>query len=273
MKHLLFSLIAGTAMILSACSDISTDDRFIATESVAPQRAVIIEDFTGQNCVNCPSAHETLDLLVEQYGDAVIPVSIHAGTFGVASDYTRYTGLMQPEGNTYNDAWNITEWPKGVVNRHGAPSNASDWAALVRTEIARPTTLAIDLEAGLSDDESTVTATVVLKPTANITGKLQVWILEDGIVAFQKDDERGRIPDYVHNHVYRASVNGVGGEAVVLQSMIHKTLTFSIPVRDTEHEHWNAHNLSVVAFVYDDSEVLQAAKAHVWTDPDSETTN
>ena len=271
MKKALLSLLASSMLI--SCNDISSDDRYISQESVEAQRTVLVEDFTGQNCVNCPAAHDILEKLSQQYGDKLIPVSIHAGGFGISIESSRYTGLMTPEGNTYNDAWGITEWPKGVVNRHGAPSNASDWAAIVRTEIARPTSLAIDLEAGLSDDESMVTATVTLKPSANITGKLQVWILEDGIVAFQKDDVRGRIPDYVHNHVYRASVNGVGGEPVVLQSMVHKTMTFSIPVRDNEHEHWNARNLSVVAFVYDDTEVLQAAKAHAWTDSDSETTN
>lgn len=271
MKKALLSLLAS--VVLVSCSDIDSDDRYLSLDSVDAQRTVLLEDFTGQNCVNCPAAHDIIDKLVGQYGDKLIPVSIHAGGFGISVESTRYTGLMTPEGDTYNDAWGISEWPKGLVNRHGGPSNAADWATAVRTEIARPTTLAIDIEAGLNADETEVTATVTLKPMDNINGKLQVWILEDGIVAFQKDDERGRIPDYVHNHVYRASVNGVGGEPVVLQSMIHKTLTFSIPVRDNEHEHWNAHNLSVVAFVYDDLEVLQAAKAAVWTPQNTQTSN
>ncbi len=265
MKHLLFSLIAGTAMILSACSDISTDDRFIATESVAPQRAVIIEDFTGQNCVNCPSAHETLDLLVEQYGDAVIPVSIHAGTFGVASDYTRYTGLMQPEGNTYNDAWNITEWPKGVVNRSGAATNSDKWAEAVRKELAIEAPLGISVEASCPEGAADIDIKVSLTPRTDIDAMLQLWIIEDGIVARQRDIDRGLITDYVHNHVYRASVNGVGGERTVLKANIHTDLSFTQALRATSTETWVPANLSVVAFVYTPSGVLQAACAKVNT--------
>lgn len=271
MKKAILPILASITLI--SCNDIASDERYLSQASVEAQRAVLVEDFTGQNCVNCPAAHKILEKLCEQYGDKLIPVSIHAGGFGISVESTRYTGLMTPEGNIYNDAWGINEWPKGVINRHGAPSNAYDWASAVRTELARPASLAIDLEAGLDDNETLVTASVTLRPTSDIKGNLQVWILEDNIVAFQKDDELGRIPDYVHNHVYRASVNGVGGEPIELQSMIHRKLNFTIPVRDNEHEHWEPHNLSVVAFVYDNSGVQQCARAYVWTEPDSEATD
>lgn len=262
MKHIFLSLIA-VAMLIS-CSDIASDDRFIAGESVAPQRAVLIEDFTGQNCVNCPAAHHTIDLLVEQYGDAVIPVSIHAGSFGIAADYTRYTGLMQPEGNTYNDAWGIDEWPKGVVNRVGGAANHDEWPQLVRTQMALEAPVGIAVEAACGDGK-TIDISITLTPAADIDGMLQVWILEDGIVARQRDIELGLIQQYVHNHVYRASVNGVGGERIVLRDNIHTTVDMQCEVRATATETWVPENLSVVAFVYNNSGVLQAAKAKVTT--------
>lgn len=266
MKHLLLSLTAGAALALTACSDISTDDRFIVTESVTPLRAVIIEDFTGQDCVNCPAAHETLDLLVEQYGDAVIPVSIHAGTFGVPCDYKRYTGLMQPEGNTYNDAWGIDEWPKGVVNRSGSATNCDEWAEAVRRELAVEAPLGITVSADCPEGAADIDIKVTLSPRTDIEGMLQVWIIEDGIVARQRDIDRGLITNYVHNHVYRASVNCVGGERTVLKANIHSELTFSQPLRATQYETWVPGNLSVVAFVYTPDGVLQAACAKVNTE-------
>ena len=63
--------------------------------------------------------------------------------------------------------------------------------------------------------------------------------------------------DYVHNHVYRASVNGTWGEDISLNSNIFQELTHSIAIKDN----WNKENLAVVAFVYNDKEgVVQAAE-------------
>lgn len=263
MNKYLLSLLAPAIISMASCSDIDSDDRYIAADTVAAQRAVLIEDFTGQNCVNCPEAHETMDKLVEQYPDGVIPVSIHAGSFGVSVSNTRYTGLMQPEGNTFNDAWGIDEWPKGVINRQAPALNHSEWAEAVRREIARPSTLSITVEARYDADNDRIAISTTLAPQTDIKAKLQLWVLEDGIVARQEDINLGRINDYVHNHVYRASVNGVGGENISLEANIHTTMDSSIDIRRNSTETWKPENLSIVAFAYDDSGVIQAAKAKV----------
>ena len=261
MKRTYISLLAAPLLLIS-CNDIAEDDRLIATEGVAVERAVLIEDFTGQDCVNCPAAHNVIEKLLAQYGDAVIPVSIHAGDFGISVDNKRYTGLMTPEGDVYNDAWNIDEWPKGVVNRSSAGAvNPDEWADAVRKAVEQTSPLDIELTA--ESDGATIDIQVTLEPKSDVNGYLQVWILEDGIVARQRDLNQGLIKDYVHNHVYRASVNGIGGEAVSLKGMIHKDFTYSMEVRNTETEKWVADNLSVVAFVYNDGGVSQATKTNV----------
>ncbi|MCM1163626.1 MAG: Omp28 family outer membrane lipoprotein [Muribaculaceae bacterium] len=260
MKHLLFSLLA--IITLTACSDIDSDHRLVAVEGVTPARAVIIEDFTGQDCVKCPAAHDVLDQLVEQYPDNVIPVSIHAGHFGIAvENRRRIVGLMQPEGNDLCNRWGITAFPMGVVNGKAPALEMTSWATAVREQIALTTNIDIDLEATLQDGNVNITAT--LKPEADITATLHVWILESGIVAPQKKDGGVEIPDYVHNNVYRCSVNGIEGEAVELTSHIHSTLTFGQPVRTSERETWNTANLSVVAFLENTSGVIQAARTIV----------
>ena len=40
------------APVLAACSDIDETERFIPIDSVTPLRCVLLEDFTGQNCVS-----------------------------------------------------------------------------------------------------------------------------------------------------------------------------------------------------------------------------
>lgn len=255
MKQILLSLLA--IITLAACNDIDSDDRFLAVEGVTPARVVLIEDFTGQNCVNCPAAHATLEQIAEQYPDNVIPVSIHAGHFGIAVENRRgVVGLMQPEGNDLCNRWGITGFPMGVVNRKGAAIDKDAWAAAVRAQLAIPADVDIDLEAACTDGVINITA--VIKSEADIKATLHVWILESGILAPQLGANGSEIPGYVHNNVYRCSVNGIEGREVSATGHIHETLTFSCPVRTTERETWNLANLSAVAFLETSAGVIQA---------------
>lgn len=260
MNLLAKTLIITAAATMVACNDIAENERLIPMESVKAERAVLIEDFTGQKCVNCPDAHKTIEALEEQYADKVIAVSIHAGAFGIAADNTRYTGLMQPEGDTYNDMWGITAWPAGVVNRTGGATTHDLWPAAVRTALALPTPLDIDINVECSETDLFIQ--VDCAQNQDVSGNLQVWIVENGIVARQ-DSNAGRINDYVHNNVYRASVNGVGGVPVSLKAFEHQAFTYTQPLRVTDTETWVPENLAVVAFVYNKDGVVQAARQKV----------
>jgi len=262
MRLPLLCLFAAAAFC--ACDEISSDERFIEVEGVVPQRVVLLEDFTGQNCVNCPAAHERIEQLVEQYGDALIPVAIHCGGFGVSVTNKRFTGLMQPEGDVYNDRWGIDGWPKGVINRRGGAQNPDEWATTLRTELGREPLLAIDLDASLSDDGKTINVGCTLKPFSDVKdAKLTVWVVEDGIVARQVDANGNRMDDYVHDHVFRAVMTDVNGDAVTLKNAMHVTKEYSVAVRESENEKWNTANLSIVAFVETSDGVGQAARVRL----------
>lgn len=254
------SLAAAGILLLSACDNISEDDRYIEVDKVEAARVVLIEDFTGQNCVNCPDAHEVIEQLQEQFPGTVVAVSIHAGGFGISTERTDfsvdYIGLMTDDGNYYNDSWGINSWPAGVINRRGGATEYDKWASLVRDELARPTDLAINVEAAVIGTK--VMTDITLEPAGNITGKLYVWVLESGIVARQRNTQT-TVRDYVHNNVYRATLTGRDGKDVDLRSGVHQTFSFDTEVVYNDHERWNPENLSIVAFVADDSGVQQAA--------------
>lgn len=261
MKLLAKTLIITAAATMVACNDIAENERLIPVESVEAERAVLIEDFTGQNCLNCPDAHATIEALEAQYHDKVIAVSIHAGGFGIAADNTRYTGLMQPEGDTYNNMWGIDSWPAGVVNRTGGATTHDQWPTAVRTALAQPTPLDIDIDVECSETELTIH--VECAQNQDVSGNLQVWIVESGIVARQRMPDGSTNREYVHNNVYRASVNGVGGVPVNLKAFEHQTFTYTQPLRATATETWVPENLAVVAFVYNSTGVVQAERQSV----------
>ena len=258
MKIKKITILTIVAASLFACDTIDENERYVQLETIEAKRNVLLEEFTGQNCPNCPTAHETAAKLKEQYGEALITVSIHAGPFAFAEGTKSFPTFKTPEGDSYADAWGITTYPAGVINRTSGDTSYPDWATIIRDEIQIDAELDIELEATLNADKTEISIATVLKPLSDIEGSLQLWIAESGMISRQKNGSE-TIREYEHNHVYRASVNGVGGESVSISSNVFNTLSHCIDVK----ENWNAENLSVIAFVYNNSGVLQVVESKI----------
>lgn len=259
----IYALLMASAMVLGGCDQVDEKDRLIELPAVESQRVVLLEEFTGQFCVNCPAAHEVVKGLKEQYGEQLISVAIHAGSQAIAEGASSsMVGLMQPEGDEYANKWGITTYPAGVVNRRGGKLSPPDFANTVRNEMERATPLALQVDAKVENGQ--LVCHVDMMSSEAINGKLQLWVTESNIVAIQKDLNK-IIKDYVHNHVYRACIKanenqGFWGEDVAIKENIAMSFDRQIAVKDN----WKAENLSVVAFVYNDKDgVYQAAECKV----------
>ena len=169
---------ASLSLILSGCSGIAEDDRYIEVEATKAERTVLLEDFTGQNCGNCPAAHRTIEALEEQYGSHLIAVSIHAGHFGIPATNKRYTGLMQEEGQAYNDRYGIEDYPKGVVDGKTPSLNADQWASAIYDDISQATPLSIDVDANLDAAGNKIDISCSLKSSEQLEGNLVLWVIE-----------------------------------------------------------------------------------------------
>ena len=208
------------AVLMTACSHIDEDEQLIYVKPAPVERSVLLEDFTGQRCVNCPNAAEEIEKLIEQYGeDAIIAVSIHSGPLGFHTN-PRFLGLATDVGDEYYNHWNP------------------------------------------SDDNQIDIYTEIQGVDGNTRGKLQLWIVEDDITAFQMMPDGTRNDNYLHHHVFRAAVNGEWGEDVEVQEGYTVSNNHLITLSDE----WKAENLSVIAFVYNDSGVLQVTKAKLQND-------
>ncbi|MGM9804122.1 MAG: Omp28 family outer membrane lipoprotein [Muribaculaceae bacterium] len=257
------NIIAITAIALcsASCSNISEDERFIDNGIVEPEsnRCILIEDFTGQNCPNCPDAMVKLSELHEAFGDAVVAVGIYGGPFGKTVS-GKYYPLTTETGDYYATKLNIQEQPSGYFNRKVMSTNANLWASIA-TELLTSKTYANLLISNAYDADSRQLSIDInvesLKDYSN--ARLQVWLVEDNVVSRQKLSDNTTDLEYVHNHVFRASVNDRDGDPVtlVMNKPITKTYTTTL---STE---WNEANMAVVAFVFTSEEVLQTAKLPV----------
>lgn len=253
MKKMLYAVMAVFGLM--ACDNIAEDDRLIYEPLPEVNRSVLIEDFTGQRCVNCPNAAEEIHNLQQEYGaDAVIAVGIHGGPMAVYPNPERgIVGLATETGEKYNEYWKVEQWPMGMVNRGGV-CPFTEWKARVREELQKKAPVNIEVNNTPPDaDGKTLISVSVEGVRGNTTGKLQIWMVEDNIKAIQLMPSGSANQDYIHQHVFRAAVNGEWGEEISVSEgkSVGTETTFALQAD------WNLDNLKIVAFVYNDQGVGQ----------------
>lgn len=260
LKHIIYGMITGTmCYAATSCDTIDKADRLIYVKPAEVKRCVLLEDFTGQRCVNCPDATNEINKLQEQYGeDNVIAVAIHGGYFGIYSSTPTVTALGTEEAREYYDRWNIEAQPAGMVNRRGGITNYTAWATDIYNELQKPSPVSITLNTTFDSTDRSLQVTTSILSGEKLNGKLQLWLTEDSITALQLMPDGSPDPAYRHNHVFRKSVNGTWGTDITLgESQAEATFTTTV---DSE---WQPANMHIVAFVYNQEGVLQVTKQKI----------
>ena len=262
-KKIYLILLALGAVLFSACDEVSVDERLTYVEPPEVGRAILIEDYTGQYCVNCPRATEEIERLVEQYGDSVvIAVAIHSGPFSKLKGEA--SPLYTTQGDEYFNHWGLSSQPVGLVDRlfGSMPLSFTDWGGGVNYELTESpfskapvsfvTTTKYNDEIGMASFE---VQTIGLD-SARVSGKLQVWLVEDSIDSFQLLPDGSRNEHYNHMHVFRASVNDLWGDDLTVNHGEVAIKSYSIKLDPA----WVPEHCSVVTFLYDENGVRQVAK-------------
>ena len=266
-----------TVIGLASCSDIDEADRLkpvntinrdtipevidtTAVDFFAPyQRHILIEDFTGQDCVNCPNATDLITQLQEMLGhETVVAVGIHSGPLGVKPEKNA-EGLATDLGDTYYNYWKIEMQPYGVIDRSDGPLGTDIWTAKVNWDLAQEqwpaTQCNIFVKATKPANSQQADIHVTLAGMKGIVnGKLQLWITEDNIQAFQKMPDGTTNKAYIHNHVLRDAVNGTWGD----DCSVEEGQLWEHDYTYTLNNAWKPEDLNIVAFVYNDAGVVQA---------------
>ena len=254
MKKIIPLLLAYVAIFFSSCANVDENERFVTVESSDAKRAVLVEEFTGQKCINCPEAHDELAKIQKEYGENnVITVCIHASALAASP-------LKTTVGEEYYKHWKGSNGlPCAVINRNTSLLGVSVWAGVINNELQKTTPITLSMTNSFNAANRQLTIDVNTMSQVAFNGKLQVWIVEDGIVAKQLLKDNRVDANYVHNHVFRAAVNGTWGTDIALQENVETKSNFSIQL----DEKWNEKNISIVTFVYNDSGVQQVIKQHV----------
>lgn len=274
MKHLAYILPMAAAFAFAACDNIEDDERWGEKHPIVAKKNVLIEDFTGQNCSNCPLAANVIHEIQmnESIGQHVIAVSIHGGSMSYSIN-NHPMGLATEVGDEYNRHWNVATWPNGMVDRVGGLQEYTQWATSVAQRLPEEASVEIDINSDYASDDTHATAgtldiTVNLSettPGALTNACLNVWLTESGITAMQQmPNGKGNNLNYVHDHVLRDCLTATLGDAVNTDSEGKATwqATYSIPLKYGRIIYTQPAFMDVVAFVTDgpDGEVLQVVQ-------------
>lgn len=273
MKKLFYiSLLLATVF---ACDTIDENERYLPMPQ--PERSlrkrVLLEDYTGHMCVNCPYAAEEVVKLKERYGDTLIVVSVHAGGMAMSVPGVFQADYRTKAGEEYAKAFNITVNPSGLFDRstlNGMQifTDYQNWEAYVGMRRSVEPPVDITVYALWNPEIRKVTS------FANIEGlqetdremALQFWLIENDIISPQivphHIDPSEIVMDYHHNHVLRDAMNGTWGaplSAVGVGAIRTETAEIVLP------DEWKEKDCRVVAFVYDKAtyEILQVAETPV----------
>lgn len=260
MKRLLYILLlACGVLMIDSCDEVSLEERTTYVEPPEVGRAVLIEDYTGQYCVNCPRATDEIERLVAEYGDSVvIAVAIHSGPFSKSKGEP--SPLYTAVGDEYFGRWGLSGQPVGLVDRlfSSMPFSYTDWGGGVNYELAYKAPVAFVVTSDYDEGSGQVNVevqTIGLDSTA-IAGHLQVWLVEDSIDSFQYMPDGTVSEHYNHMHVFRASVNDPWGDAV---SVGHGEVARNAYALRLDAS-WVPEHCALVTFLFDDEGVRQVTK-------------
>ena len=178
-------------------------------------KTVLIKDFTGARCVNCPAAAEYAHNLQHQLGeDHVFIMSVHAGF--QAQPIGSFPDFLTDEG---------TAW----YNNHDSnPLFSVDHVALTDGNTLSVEQIDAPVAAALEEEQSFEISVVpnydeasrLLGVTANVMALtamdgefyITACLVEDNIVGWQTTPS-GVDKEYVFRNVFRGTLNGASGEA------------------------------------------------------------
>lgn len=244
------------------------------------KRFIVVEEFTGHTCINCIPGTKEILRLDSIYGEQLIPVGIHAGTFALPRDPVKYKLDFRAKppgfGETIFELFNPEGAnPRAVVNRlttaAGNAKSIAEWSKDIKDFENEPPIASLSITNYFDAAQSVIRSNIEIEwlVSNSETYKLQLYVLEDHIVGYQKDsqDPRIDIPDYDHRHVLRKFVNGTFGKELLPAIVNEKeTIEYIYPFTEGMVEN-NNNNIKVVAFIFNNDpnsyEVMQANAAYI----------
>lgn len=225
------------------------------------KRNILLEEFTGISCGNCPDGHLVAKTLQKSHPDNIYVVAIHSGhyaePFEGAPDFRIDAG---EELDAYFEAYNYG-YPGGMINRHkfeGEPLTVFNRGAWIKSAKAiHQEDALVNLSLTSSFDAQNRLVNIQIEGycpmdvSPNLTPMLSVLWTQSNILGYQNGGGAGN--EYNHAHMLRGYVTPTFGELIEnfgKETYFQKTYTFNLPT-DIKGIEVKPEDIEIIAFVSD----------------------
>lgn len=263
---LFLSLLAGaTAMAQETPTMVSTEPQ---------NRKILIEEFTGIGCGNCPRAHKTSNAIVAANPGEAFVINIHQGPY--ATD--KNPDLTTSYGNALFNQIGADAYPNGTINRHVFEGDVlavfdTKWEATAPEVLKMPSYVNVAAKATIDWNLRKIMVEVEAYYTAQpgaSSNFINVALLQDNIRGDQAsmDNNPAQVinGEYNHMHALRDLLTGQWGEKIedlTVGKLVKKTYAKELPENINKVD-LKLEDLSVIVFVTESrTEVMNACKAEL----------
>lgn len=304
MKNLKFIILILSITFLSvACDKVANPvikstttvgSNFIikTNDDISNYKKMILEDYTGQRCVNCPEATRIIKTLLKAYGDTLIAIAVHQGgddSFAAPLGKNWPNDFRTDAGQEWGSKSNsigfaIDQYPTGLINRKkyqssGPRFSRATWTGICAEAKKDPFILKLNLKTEYDPSKRALNTYVKGTFLANYPNPVKVVAayMQDSIIGKQEDNGVV-IPDYEFEHMLRGDLSGPWGVNLTTSASI-KDNVFDVSFLNkalpdsTRYEKYakgaftkvNDKKITVVTFAYDANtlEILQAEKVKI----------
>jgi hypothetical protein len=242
---------------------------FTPADSTAIKRTSLLIEYSGWQCVNCPTAAEEAHRLKEQYGENLVVVVMHPES----NPNTRHNNKPAlnytcPEADSIYlmmGGTNTTPFPTGNVNMvndatKGYFTDYDQWGTYISQAYANPKPVLLSHEViGRGDSRDIWMAVDITNMGSEaIDATLQIWLTEDSVMGSQKKPD-GTDKNYAHNHLFRGSITPIWGDVLAIEANMTQQVTYDYTLPEKVVEE----NCNVVAIVSVNGEVVQANEVKI----------
>ena len=261
------------AAILTSCEVIPAGEReeviFTPTDPSAVKRTSLLIEYSGWQCVNCPTAAEEAHRLKELYGENLVVVVMHPES----NPNTRHNNKPAlnytcPEADSIYmmmGGTNTTPFPTGNINMvkdasKGYFNEFDTWATHISQAYENPKPLLLTHEAygNIDSKDIWMAVDVTNLDSKPINATLQVWLTEDSVMGSQKKPS-GTDKNYAHNHLMRASITPIWGDVLPIEAHMTQQVVYEY----TLPEKVVKENCNIVTIVSVNGEVVQAKETKI----------
>ncbi|MES2389848.1 MAG: Omp28-related outer membrane protein [Bacteroidota bacterium] len=250
----------------------TTDTTIIGGQSIvlplAPLTKVLVEDYTGHQCGNCPGASTKAAVVDSLYGNKISVMEVHVGFFARTSS-TFNINYRTAAGDKLNTDFGLNDQlPKGMINRKPFTSstvllNPDDWigATDAITKTVSATAIGIKATYDTASRSLNVKAYTKYRSDVNDSYGLTAYLTEDSLVSPQVDYRFN--PDFIarflHRHVLRKGLDPTEGNVLNAAPAVKGT-SFLRSMSTILSPAWKPKNCRVNVIVYNTTskEIIQA---------------